>query len=555
MITSQHIERGDAWVIDGNVICCGRQAAHPEIDRGLAWLGRNFSVTRNPSADTNINSSWVLYYLYALERVGRIGGARFIGQHDWYREGAEALVRRQDHLRGSWTEMSSFQRADISTALAILFLSKGRWPVVVAKLRHADNQNWNRHRNDLANLTRHVETRWRQGLTWQTIDASASVADLLQTPVLFISGKDGLALSPDAKQRLREYVNQGGFIFAEACCNSKIFDAQFRALMKELFPDNPLRLLRPDHPVWYAEEPIAPDQIRPLYGLDSCCRTSVVYCPENLGCYWELARSRGMEYPAAVQAEVNAGLAIGANVLAYATGREVRDKLDLPQVTSSDEAQVKFDRATLQIGKLQHSGGSDEAPAALLNLLRTVHKQLDFPVRIERQLVSATDKSLPDYPLLFIHGRRDFRFSEAERTGLRDYLRHGGVIFGDAICASPAFAAALRREFQQILPNTSFQRIPLDHPLFTREYRGYELPTVRLRVPGSRRPDQPLAADVKSVPPLLEGLEYEGHFVVIFSPVDMSCALENHSSMDCEGYVRDDAARLGVNIILFGLQR
>ena len=361
MIAAQHIERGDAWAVDGNVICCGKKAVHPEIDKGLAWLGRNFSVTRNPSADNNINNSWVLYYLYALERVGRIGGQRFIGDHDWYREGAEALVNRQDRLRGSWSELSSFQRADISTALAVLFLSKGRWPVLISKLRHSNDEQWNRHRSDLANLTRYVETRWKQGLTWQTIDANvASVTDLLQTPVLFISGKDNLRLTADVKQRLREYVNQGGFIFAEACCNSKAFDAQFRALMKELFPDNPLRLLPPDHPVWYAEQPVEPNQIRPLYGLDSCCRTSVVYCPQNLGCYWELARGRGMQYPANVQSEVDAVLAIGANVLAYATGREVRDKLDMPLAATSEVEQTSFERATLQIGKLQHGGGSDE---------------------------------------------------------------------------------------------------------------------------------------------------------------------------------------------------
>ena len=196
-----------------------------------------------------------------------------------------------------------------------------------------------------------------------------------------------------------------------------------------------------------------------------------------------------------------------------------------------------------------------KSPAALVNLLRIVHDQLDFPVRIERELVSADDKSLPDYPLLFIHGRREFRFSEAERAGLRAYLQHGGVIFGDAICASPAFVEAFEREMLLVLPGSTFQRIPADHPLFTREYRGYALPTVRLRVPGSRRADQPLAADVKSVPPMLEGLKYEGRYVVIFSPVDISCALENHSSMDCKGYIREDAARLGLNIILFGLQQ
>ena len=41
----------------------------------------------------------------------------------------------------------------IATALALLFLSKGRRPVLVAKLKHGPDEDWNNHRNDLANLT------------------------------------------------------------------------------------------------------------------------------------------------------------------------------------------------------------------------------------------------------------------------------------------------------------------------------------------------------------------------------------------------------------------
>ena len=62
----------------------------------------------------------VLYYLYGLERVGRLTARRFIplfptkpGQPDradWYREGAEHLVRSQDPLSGFWTPASAMAR-------------------------------------------------------------------------------------------------------------------------------------------------------------------------------------------------------------------------------------------------------------------------------------------------------------------------------------------------------------------------------------------------------------------------------------------------------------
>ena len=42
---------------------------------------------------------------------------------------------------------------------------------------------------------------------------------------------------------------------------------------------------------------------------------------------------------------------------------------------------------------------------------------------------------------------------------------------------------------------------------------------------------------------------------MIFSKYDLSCALEKQDSVQCQGYVRDDAARIGLNVILYSLQQ
>ena len=39
-----------------------------------------------------------------------------------------------------------------------------------------------------------------------------------------------------------------------------------------------------------------------------------------------------------------------------------------------------------------------------------------------------------------------------------------------------------------------------------------------------------------------------------FSPYDLSCALEKENSPDCPGYTREDAARIGLNVVLYSLQ-
>jgi hypothetical protein len=560
VISSGQLGGGDAQVVDDAVHCCQPQEDVPQIESGLNWLGTHFTVESNPgsaSVGGGVARGWLFYYLYGLERVGRMTGNRFIGKADWYRQGAEFLVNTQGEL-GQWTGVNEVENEPhIATPLALLFLSKGRRPVLMGHLKHGEGMDWNRHRGGVRNLAFFVEERWNQKLTWQTIDVkAASAEELLQTPVLFLSGRDDLSFTDEQVENLRTYLDQGGFLFAEAACGGDAFNKKFRALAVRLYPNSQLRLLAPDHPVWYADGHVDPDRLRPLFGVDACCRTNIVYCPQDLSCYWELAEPRRMKiYPEAVQAEIEACRQIGANVLAYATNRELRDKLDTPQLTYSDAGAQPPDRATLSVAKLSHAGGADDAPNALGNLLRIVHDELSMQVNQERRLLAATDPRLFDQPILFTHGRRSFDFTPAERQAIRTHLERGGFLFGDAICAAKPFADAFRQEMERIFPEAKLRPIPADHPLYSSAFHGFDIAKVQLRDPNLRTGDDPLTARVTDTQPYLEGLEIDGRLAVIFSPYDLSCGLENAASLECKGYLRDDAAKLGINILLYALQQ
>ena len=60
---------------------------------------------------------------------------------------------------------------------------------------------------------------------------------------------------------------------------------------------------------------------------------------------------------------------------------------------------------------------------------------------------------------------------------------------------------------------------------------------------------------VRQGEPLLEGVRLEDRWAVIYSPHDISCALENHESLECAGYSRKDAARIGLNVLLYSLHQ
>ncbi len=562
VISSGHASKPSAEISNGLVHCCRPHEEDRSLENALAWLGRNFSVRRNPGQVRTNRQVWHYYYLYGLERVGRLTARRLIGEHDWYREGAEFLIQQQDQFSHHWIGLGhSEDNPHISTALALLFLSKGRRPVLMGKLTHGPGEDWNNHQSDVANLTARTEKLWGIDLTWQIINPKlASVDDMLQVPVLFLSGSRSPDLAGQEK-KMRDYLDRGGFLFAEACCvDGNQFEKGFRKFLDRVFPEKEykLRPAGPEHPIWRVEELVRPESpyITRLWTVEYGCRTCVVFSEIDLSCYWELygqGRARGL--PETVKGRLADANAVGVNVLAYATNREPKGK-ETAFVGASNLAELNAtgSRGTIQIAKLQHGGGCNDAPGALVNLLRTA-AQGDLQLRISTTEfpIRADDKNLFRFHLAFMHGRHDFRFTPNERETLKRYLKNGGTLFADSICASKEFATAFRRELQAVLPGTALQRIPAADPLFSGSAGKFDLSKVSRRDPVEQQDNEPLRTRVRKVEPELEGIALDGRWAVIFSPYDISCALEQHESLECRGYTREDAARLGLNVLMYSL--
>ena len=218
-VSSAALESGDATVENGRVVCCRPHEVDDKLDRAIDWLANDFSVTHNPRPAGG-GQSCLYYYLYGLERAGRLTARRFIGDHDWYREGAEFLVREQDSLSHYWKgNWYAEHKPRISTADGAVVLVERPPPD-----RHGQGEVRRRRRLEPASPRRRPSHRvHRRSLGPRPHLASdgpgkGHVEDLLQAPVLYISGSQAPDLMPHAK-KLRDYVDRGGFIFAEACCS------------------------------------------------------------------------------------------------------------------------------------------------------------------------------------------------------------------------------------------------------------------------------------------------------------------------------------------------
>ncbi len=528
----KRFEGQEVLLPDGTIRNCGSGGLNVDLQRGIDWMATHFRVSENFGQ----GQLWKFYYLYGLERAGRLTGQRFFGQHDWYREGAEYLVHEQDKLTGQWVGRDSIEnQPTIATSFALLFLAKGRAPVLINKARHSPGADWDNDHDDIRNLTGIVSRDWKHLLTWQVVDPNvASLEDLLMAPILYFNGHEAPDFTARGKQNLRAYVEQGGLIFGEACCDSAAFDAGFRQLMQEVFPEDEydLKPLPEDHAVWRSKYLLSPD-VHPLWGIEHGCRTVVIYTPKDLSCGWNQAENQP-DHPFVVKS-----IRVGQNVVDYATGKELpADKLTPRDTTKFSKEVAK--RGALYVAKLKHAGEWNIAPLAIPNLTSFLRKDLKMDVVVNHREIYANDPNLIYYPLIYLHGRAGVSFPPEQMQILRRHLEPGGgVIFADAACGSEAFDASFRKFVAELLPDHPLEPIPPDdEQLF------------KARFDLTRVQYTPSAGGGVG-PAQLEGVKINGHWAVIYSRYDIGCALERQQGLDCKGYTHESALQIAANIVLY----
>ena len=132
----------------------GREPFAPSLRRGLEWL---------EMGDRSVNIDHVGYWgyaLYGIERVGLASGFKYFGTHSWYPELCSDVIRRQGP-GGYWGTDDDETNSIIDTSYALLFLSRGRHPILMNKLRF--DGYWSNHPRDLANLSRYRRARNLRG--------------------------------------------------------------------------------------------------------------------------------------------------------------------------------------------------------------------------------------------------------------------------------------------------------------------------------------------------------------------------------------------------------
>ncbi len=471
--------------------------------------------------------------MYALERVGILANLPAIGGADWYRLGADWLIRRQGR-DGSW----NYRGRSVGTALGLLFLGKGRAPVLITKLRLQSGSV--ARVGEVDALTKQASRIFKRRFTWQSASTSTPAAQILMAPIVFINGYRAFKPTASVIALLRRLLDNDATLVINAC--SPIFDRTFRKQLGRVFPQAKLTPLEPDHPIYSSQYRIDDPRLKFLEGVSWNCRMPIIYSRKDLSYGWSTA-------------EAHHGLAgdwarkIGLNIVRYIAGKGQKlDRLRKVELVRG-KAKIETGRpAKVPPGAfipamLRHGGDWNPDPEVMGLVLDDLRKTLPLRTGRVARSILLTDKNLFNYPFLLIKGHRSFSLAQAEIDRLRRYLKAGGTLMAECCCGNPVFDRSLRKLAALLFPQQPLARLSASHAIFS---RGKAMAPIRFTKVSRRKP---------GLPPL-EGVTLSGRTALLYLPMAAGCAISGHSRPQCTGILQRKAAlALYRRIVLYVMTR
>lgn len=190
----------------------------------------------------------------------------------------------------------------------------------IARLQYGGGGDWYSDPSSLPNLLRFIRDHTRVAVTVAEERVELLDKDLFSYPYLYLTGHGNVAFDDREVERLRRYLESGGFLHAD---DNYGLDESFRREMKRAFPFSEWVELTPEHEIFHSHfnfyEGLPKihehDGKRPqLLGLFIEDRLAVVYSYESdLGDGWEDAEVH--QVPADRRL---AALRMGANIVLWA---------------------------------------------------------------------------------------------------------------------------------------------------------------------------------------------------------------------------------------------
>ena len=488
----------------------GRPPFSPALATGLGWLEQGDIILGN-------GDNWG-YTLYGVERVGLASGFKFFGKHDWFRERArEALERQQPD--GSWGNN------ELDTAYALLFLARGRHPILMNKLRF--DGYWANRPRDVANLARFATKELERPLNFQVVSIERDWTDWTDSPILYLASHVAPKLTVDQIDNIRKFIEAGGLLYTQADGATPAFNQFATELAKKLFPQYPMTAVPKDHLVYSILYKIAPAP--PLKMVSNGIRTLMIHSPQDLSMAWQ-GRMEQTRAPA---------FQFGVNLFLYAAGKgDLRNRVASnaianPPAVTGGKIQVAF---------LRYAGDWNPEPAAWPRFARWF--QQETSCGIEEKMIELDALAPKAASLAHLTGVAAFDVTPAQITAVQKFVDAGGTLLIDSAAGNAAFSGSAMQLLSKAFPDTSLKRLPAAHPLLTATFPGMDalatLPALRSYTVIH------LGKDVGAIESFSHG---KGH--VLYTSLDMTSGLLGTHTWGILGYNPAYAQSLLKNTLLW----
>jgi hypothetical protein len=453
-ITQDYVHQKDGLNCTGNI-------KNDNIDRGVKWMADHTS-------DWTPNYGWWAgrpvpgYTLYGVERIGVASGLKYLGSVDWYQYGADWCVKNQSK-DGSWNGADNIA----NTALCMLFLARGRAPVLIDKIQYNNTADggkpgpWNQRPRDVANYVRWMGEQTERDINWQISDLSVPEDELHDAPFLYFAGNQPINLKPEEVDKLRAYIQHGGMLLFNSDCGSvegasNPFVASVSALGRAMFPDYEFRDLPDSHPIFTVEQyPQSRWKKKVVMrGLSNGVREMMILLPSDPARTWQTQQSTGAGHEEAYQSTDDLILygIDKENFLVKGASRMITADPKITATKTAKVARLKYDR-----NWNPEPGGWDRLAAILHNQAK---------VDLTTEIVELDGKPLPKDTIAHLTGTTAFTFTTAQQQQLKNFIFDGGTLVIDAAGGSSEFAQSAEALLNKLFPGGLKDPLPAKDPLF-----------------------------------------------------------------------------------------
>ena len=407
---------------------------------------------------------------------------------------------------------------------------------------------WNATPNDVNNLLRKMKSQTDANFQMEVRTLGEVSENPEQNPVLFRSGHYRFSYSPQERDKLRKYMLNGGMIIYNTGLGSKPFYDSVVEELKQIFPEQSLQKLAPDHPIFHSHYDLDRVEYSKAVGASGFRGNEPWFDGIEVNCRVVALVSRwcmAVGWQGEVQDEWQAykpdsAFKLGVNILSYASAMRAWSKNAAQSMRFVDKLKSYSD--TVSVAQVSYDGIWKTRHAGLAVMLQTFNARTGIPVKFALKELRLTDPAIFNSPVIYMTGHESFELKPEEKIMLKKFLENGGFLFGEACCGRKGFDKSFRDMIRSVLPDKPLERIPLTAPLFKEPntITAVGVTPTLMQESGQARAE-----------PTLFGIQLNGNLGVIYSPYGLSGGWEMSQSPYARGINDVSATQIGQNVMLY----